>query len=202
MSKWFYEIKRNGYLPLIIGAGVIGFLCASWNHIYANESTESIMAASVFVLVISFAFTSYLNVEISLENRHLNQNKLLCEYSVRFSSDYNIANVAKWLLAISDINRQGQITHIYLYKDKDDKGNLIKKPSAFEIDRFLSFFTELNILIRDKQIKYEDANKLFSIYALLFNKVKNQDNDPICYNIDSSGLSLFIENPILKSKSR
>ncbi len=161
------------YIPALL-AFLFGSLCATWYNLFANETTNSIAATSLFVSITTLFMTTYVMVENAVELRNTNKKKLLSDYSNRFSCDPAIQKVVRWLFAITDIDSNE--IKVYTKRSKDNKGNPIEEPASFEKERFLVFLTELNIQIREKQLEKDDVRKLFSLYALLFNKTQESDN--------------------------
>lgn len=172
---------------------ILGYAMVRWNVLWSNETEKSIMATALFMSVLSLFSTLYFTVEIALKRESATQNKLLSEYCARFSTDPSIRKVVEWLIAISDIDKNDVITRFYPEKSKDDKGNSIEKPSLYEKERFMRFFVELNIQIKNKQLNERDVNELFSFYAMMFSKVEHVDNDVFDYRKDCSGFREYVE---------
>ena len=141
-------MKNKNLFPIVI-AILLGILCATWRELFHNETAVNIAVASFIISVISLFCTLYFTIENALELRGYNRKKLFSDYCARFSNDPNIKKVAEWLFT----------------------GNIVKEPAPFEKERFWEFLVEINIQIKDKQIVREDAMKVFSIYANMFDKV-------------------------------
>ena len=159
---------------------IFGLLCATWRDIFAGETAETIAGVSFVISVMSLLCTLYFTVEYALELRGYNRKKLFSDYCARFSNDHNINKVAEWLFTSSIVNSNGNIK---LYSKKliyKDKGHT--EPTAFEKERFWEFLVEINIQIKDKRIVREDAMKVFSIYANMFDKVVIQAEEQTSSN--------------------
>lgn len=193
MSIRQYIKKEKKFIPLILFFMLLGCLVALWSNAWDKETDKSILSASLFVSFLSLAGTLYLTIEIAIESRMFNQNKLLSDYTTRFSNDANIRKVIDWLIAISDKDKNEVITKFYPQKTKDDTERAIEKPTLYEKERFMRFFTELNIQIKNKQLKEEDVRELFSFYALMFSRVEHLDNDVFDYKKDCAGFVDFVD---------
>ena len=184
-SAWIFCDKLNKKdISLIIGAFALGIICATWPEIWANETAETIMAASLLVSIIALVISSYFTTETALEIRGYNKKKLFSDYCARFSNDQNIKNVAEWLLAITEMDSNGNIRNVHFRKLKNDKKKTIMEPTPFEIERFWSFLIELVIQIKNGKLEREDVRKIFSSYAQLFDYVQQTDDKTSYYKYD------------------
>lgn len=162
---------------------VLGILCATWESIWANKPAETIMAATLFLSILSMIITSYIAIENAIELRSERRKKLLSDYCTRFSNEQR--KVAEWLLNICEIDSDSNVKIL----DSKISQYSSKEPTLFEKERFMEFFIELNIQIKNKQIEKEDARKLFSFYALLFDNVTKFDNQTLYSKREVSKLS-------------
>jgi hypothetical protein len=153
---------------------LLAVLYGAWDILFVNETANTIATTSLLISVTALFITTYITIENSVELRNTNKKKLLSDYCNRFSSDPIVQKVARWLWDITDMNFDE--IKVYPKKSKDDKGNHIEEPNSFEKGRFLVFLTELNIQTKNKQLEKEDVRKIFSLYALLFNKAQKNDN--------------------------
>lgn len=161
---------RKKHILLFIIAVLLGILCATWHIIGANQTTETLMAASLFMSLIALINTTYYTVETALELRSYNRKKMFSDYCARFSNDSDLKKVAEWLLFIS--KKDTHSNYIKRHKmSKKGQSETYMEPTPFEIERFWSFLIELNIQIKNKQIEKEDANHIFSRYAQLISIV-------------------------------
>lgn len=172
----FFLNKVRKYLPLIVGTCLLGFVCSAWFDMWANEKAETIVAASLFVSFMTLISTMYFTVEIALESRSYNKKKLFSDYCTRFSTSPYIMRVTEWLFAISELDSDSGVLKVYPKRSKDDKGNTITEPTPFEKDCYWNFLKELNIQIKSGQIDKDDARKVFSFYAQLYDKTLQIDN--------------------------
>lgn len=173
-------MKNKNLFPIVI-AILLGILCATWRDIIHNETAVSIAAASFFISAFSLVYTLYFTVDNALELRGYHRKKLFSDYCARFSNDQNINKVAEWLFTGSIVDSNGNIKiypkKLSIYKDKGHT-----EPTPFEKERFWEFLVEINIQIKDKQIVREDAMKVFSIYANMFDKVVIQPEEQTSSN--------------------
>ena len=102
---------------------------------------------------------------IEYENHKAEQRiKLLCEYNQRYSTDRNIESVVTWMLKIAQVDRDGKIV------GANPDRTFICRPEVHQKEMFMRFFEELYLHIKSGNIKREDACKLFSYYAIEFDK--------------------------------
>lgn len=170
-----YRMKKE-HIPLCIFIFFLGLIIPGWFNFWQSDGNETIMATTLFVSIVNFFLCAYIAVENAVEKRKGNKKKCFSDYCARFSSDPNLKKVAEWLLAITELDSNGNIANVYPQKTKDEKGHAILKPSPFENERFCDFLVELNIQIKSEQIEKEDAKKVFSFYAFSFAKVLQEDN--------------------------
>ena len=175
-----YRMKKE-HIPLCIFIFFLGLIIPGWFNFWQSDGNETIMATTLFVSIVNFFLCAYIAVENAVEKRKGNKKKCFSDYCARFSSDPNLKKVAEWLLAITELDSNGNIANVYPQKTKDEKGHEILKPSPFENERFCDFLVELNIQIKSEQIEKEDAKKVFSFYAFSFAKVLQED-DLVSYN--------------------
>ena len=175
-----YRMKKE-HIPLCIFIFFLGLIIPGWFNFWRSEGNETMMATTLFVSIVNLFLSSYNAVENAVEKRMTNKKKSFGDYCARFSSDPNLKKVAEWLLAITELDSNGNIAKVYSKKTKDEKGHAILKPSSFENERFFDFLVELNIQIKSEQIEKEDAKKVFSFYAFSFAKVLQED-DLVSYN--------------------
>ena len=169
-----YRMKKE-HIPLCIFIFFLGLIIPGWFNFWQSDGNETIMATTLFVSIVNFFLCAYIAVENAVEKRKGNKKKCFSDYCARFSSDPNLKKVAEWLLAITELDSNGNIANVYPQKTKDEKGHAILKPSSFENERFCDFLVELNIQIKSEQIEKEDAKKVFSFYAFSFAKVLQED---------------------------
>ncbi len=166
---------KKEHIPLCIFIFFLGLIIPGWFNFWQSDGNETIMATTLFVSIVNFFLCAYITVENAVEKRKGNKKKCFSDYCARFSSDPNLKKVAEWLLAITELDSNGNIANVYPQKTKDEKGHAILKPSPFENGRFCDFLVELNIQIKSEQIEKEDAKKVFSFYAFSFAKVLQED---------------------------
>ena len=166
---------KKEHIPLCIFIFFLGLIIPGWFNFWRSEGNETMMATTLFVSIVNLFLSSYNAVENAVEKRMTNKKKSFGDYCARFSSDPNLKKVAEWLLAITELDSNGNIAKVYPQKTKDEKGHAILKPSSFENERFFDFLVELNIQIKSEQIEKEDAIKVFSFYAFSFAKVLQED---------------------------
>lgn len=169
-----HQMKKDHILLCII-LFLLGASIPRWNYFWPKEGTETIMATTLFVSIVNFFLCAYIAVENAVEKRKGNKKKCFSDYCARFSSDPNLRKVAEWLMAITELDSNGNIAKVYPQKTKDDKGHTILKPTYFEKERFCDFLIELNIQIKSEQIEKGDAIKVFYFYAYSFAKVLQED---------------------------
>lgn len=172
---------KKEHIPLCIIIFFLGLIIPGWFNFWQSEGNEKIMAMTLFVSIVNFFLSAYIAVENAVEKRKGNKKKCFSDYCARFSSDPNLKKVAEWLLAITELDSNGNISEVYPQKTKDEKGFAILKPTVFEKERFCDFLVELNIQIKSEQIEKEDAKKVFSFYAFSFAKVL-QEGEMVSYS--------------------
>ena len=170
---------RLDYVCLIVSFGILGLLIALWDEICSNISEHFVSTTSLLISFIAFFLSLYLTVEKALESRTLNKNKLLCNYSSRFSSDSSIQKVVKWLLARTDKNSD------ILISDSEE-------PTIFDKERFMRFYMELNVMLENEQLVEEDTKALFLSYALMFAKLEDTEDSAFDYKQECSSFRDFI----------
>ena len=166
---------KKEHIPLCIIIFFLGLIIPNWFNFWRSEGNEKIMATTLFVSIVNLFLSSYIAVENAVEKRRTNKKKSFGDYCTRFSNDPNLRKVAEWLMAITELDSNGNIAKVYPQKTKDDKGHTILKPTYFEKERFCDFLIELNIQIKSEQIEKGDAIKVFYFYAYSFAKVLQED---------------------------
>lgn len=161
----------------------LGVFYASLPHIVANVGEKTISATSLAISITAVSMTTYFTVETALELRNYNKKKLFSDYCARFSTDTTIFKVAEWLLAIAELDSNDD--NIWVYS-KNVRDNKVVEPTRFEKERFYMFLTELNIQIENGQIERDDARKVFSLYAHLFNNVRKTHTNTLYYEIENN----------------
>lgn len=177
VSHLTFLIMKNKYVFPIFLMFFLGVFYASLPYIAVNVGDKLISATSLAITTTALCVTIYFTVETALELRDFNKKKLFSDYCARFSTDTNILKVSEWLLAITEFDSDGEIVSIH---SSSMKGNKVVEPSRFEKERFYSFLIELNIQIKNGQIEREDAKKVFSLYARIFNKIVQKDKNLFC----------------------
>jgi len=177
--KCVCELSKS--LPLCVIMLLLGVICAMGNDLWINETANTLMGCSLLISIIALFISNYFIVENAIESRTNSKKKLFSEYCARFSSNYNICIVAEWLMAIAEFDSNGVLINVYSKRLNDDKGRTISEPTFFQKKCFGDFLIELNIQIKNKQLEKEDVSKLFSPYALIFNKVIQVENNKVCY---------------------
>ena len=168
-------------LPLCVAMCIFGVMCVMWRDLWINETANTLMAFSLFISIIALFISNYFVVENAIESRTNSKKKLFGDYCARFSNNYNICKVAEWLLAIAEFDSNGILVNVDLKRLNDDKGRTISEPTSFQKKCFGDFLIELNIQIKNKQLEKEDVRKYFSLYALIFNKVIQVENNKVYY---------------------
>ena len=189
--KHYIKIEKK-YIPLIIIIGGLGLLTAIWNVIVSQETEKTIATSSLFISLLSVFCTLYFTVEVALENRHVNESKLLSDYCARFSEDYSIQNVVDWLLGLCNTETQGGLSEFSSMMSKGNEYNT-NNPTILDKNRFIQFYAELNLQLEKGRLNLEDVRELFSFYAVIFNKVESDEKCIFGNKENNVGFRDFIE---------
>ena len=192
-ARFTKEGRAFNTVLLTIAFAAFGVLVGYWDLIADKFSQKGIITGTFFLTYINIMLTAYLNVNTIAENRVKNKKTLLNNYSSRFSNDPSIRQVSEWLLSISKIDKQGQFLGISILDTQSSCRNDMKRPNAFDIERFVEFFIELKLQIQHNQIRKSDAKEVFSYYPILFDKVRKQEKEIFCCEERYKSFAEYIE---------
>lgn len=153
-----YCILHLFYPPICIGT-------------FSNFLTSIISFGTLLVALFS---ALYVKKEY---DKHIEEErtKLLCEYNHRYSVDKHIECVIEWMLQIAIMDESGNIIGV---------NRQIKNipPNIHQKEMFMRFFEELQLQIEKRKLNKQDVKKLFSYYALVFDKIEEYHCDITDYN--------------------
>lgn len=154
--KKAYFLK--GAMLLSVSIFMFGIISAM-NRANEKPDVTAAMASLSSALVGTMAFVMSYNSNGDLSEENKAQRLFL--YCQRYSTDKNIQKVIRWM--INNMNNNGSLKI-------SDQRTMKNAPDIYEKEVFMSFYEELAIQIRRKMIDKHDARRLFSYYALQFNK--------------------------------
>lgn len=168
-------------MKTIIKIGVVAFGIAvlvfvilfvsslSWEYASQTNAFGSLASALIAFGVAFYGIFQY--------DRHVKEKKteLLCSYNKRYATDVNIEKVVRWIIANLDEN--GKLRE----NDPCEKNDI---PGIYEKELFMRFFEEMYLQTSQGKINKEDTIRLFSYYALMFDKHDRFHSDITDYDSD------------------